>query len=77
MTHGKQELYFTRQLRVVGNSLSVGIPPPIRADLGLVPGSEVRVYVVGRVICVQPTYAAGFTPGVIAVRQHAEVDNVG
>lgn len=59
--------YLTRKITKQGGSLSVRIPRPFVHTLGLGATDEVRLYLVGQVLCVQRAPRSDFAPGVIAV----------
>ena len=48
--------------------MQITIPAPIAQAIGIQVGDEVRVYLVGHVMCVQRVDVGGFLPGVVAVK---------
>ncbi len=56
-----------RRLVHSGASLAVTIPVEFVRALGLKHGDEMRVYVTGRVVVIQPSTADGFAPAVIPI----------
>jgi antitoxin component of MazEF toxin-antitoxin module len=59
--------YLTRKVVKQGGSMAIHLPRPCTHAIGIEVGDEVRVYVVGHVICVQRAPKTDFAPGVIAV----------
>jgi antitoxin component of MazEF toxin-antitoxin module len=57
--------YWRKRLGKSGDSLRLYLPHPLCQELGLIIGSEVLVYIVGKVICLQPAAAVEFAPGVV------------
>jgi len=57
----------TARLHRSGNSYGLYIPKTIAAQLGLESSDEVLLYIVGRVLCIQPAVRSSFVPGVVAV----------
>jgi antitoxin component of MazEF toxin-antitoxin module len=55
----------------------VTIPAAIARAVGIRIGDEVRVYLVGQVMCVQRVDVGGFLPGVVAVRPALRTQNAG
>lgn len=49
-----------------GNSLGVYIPRLMAEQLGLAACSEVRVYIVSGVLCIEPVKREDWTPAVVA-----------
>jgi bifunctional DNA-binding transcriptional regulator/antitoxin component of YhaV-PrlF toxin-antitoxin module len=71
--------YRTRRLMRSGFSVGFTIPVAFCRALGLKKGDEVKVYIVGDVLCLKKVDSGIFTPGVVAVRSadyadHAEED---
>lgn len=60
--------YWRKRILKSGGSLYVNLPFPILRDLGLSHHGEVLVYLVGRVICIQPASIEEFWPEVVSVR---------
>lgn len=60
--------YWRKRVNKNGNSLHVNLPHPMVRDLNLAHGAEVLVYIVGRVICIQPASMEPFWPEVVSVR---------
>ena len=58
----------TRRVHRAGASCQVTIPQAIARAVGIKVGDEVRVYLVGQVMCVQRVDVGGFMPGVVPVR---------
>jgi len=50
-----------------GNSLGVYIPHVIAKQVGWEKHDELRLYIVGRVVCLQSSKRESWTPGVVAV----------
>ena len=69
MNNGQR--FLTRRVHRAGASVQITIPAPIARAVGIKTGDEVRVYLVGRVMCVQRVDAGGFLPGVIPVTPRA------
>ena len=67
----KAQAYFTRRVLRVGFSTGLTVPAPLGRALGIRPGDEVRMYMVGEVLCVQRLGSEGFVPKVVAVRSAA------
>jgi Antidote-toxin recognition MazE, bacterial antitoxin len=57
----------TVRLHRSGNSLGIYIPKVIAEQVGIGKHDELRMYVVGRVICLQAVSRDSFTPGVLAM----------
>jgi len=64
----KEQRFLTRRVHRAGSSVQITIPYPIAQALGIKIGDEVRVYLVGHVMCVQRVDVGGFLPGVVAVK---------
>jgi bifunctional DNA-binding transcriptional regulator/antitoxin component of YhaV-PrlF toxin-antitoxin module len=69
MSNGRR--FLTRRVHRAGASVQVTIPYQIAHELGLVAGDEVRIYLAGKVMCLQRADPGGFLPGVVAVRPKA------
>ena len=75
----KPQAYFTRRVLRVGFSTGLTVPAPLGRALGIRPGDEVRMYMVGEVLCVQRLGSEGFVPKVVPVRiveRHVEIEEV-
>lgn len=66
MLNGRR--FLTRRVHRAGASVQITIPHQIAKTVGIQVGDEVRVYLVGQVMCVQRVDAGGFVTGVVAVR---------
>lgn len=64
--------YRTRRLQRAGHSVGFTIPVAFCKALGMHRGDEVKVYIVGDVLCLKRVDAGMFTPGVVAVRAAAD-----
>jgi bifunctional DNA-binding transcriptional regulator/antitoxin component of YhaV-PrlF toxin-antitoxin module len=60
--------FLTRRVHRAGNSVQITIPAQIARAIGVGIGDEVRIYLVGQVMCVQRVDTGGFTPLVVPVR---------
>jgi len=60
--------YVTRTLIKNGGSVAVCLPRAYREILGWELGHEVRIYMVGKVMCIQAAFDPHFHPQVIGVR---------
>jgi len=63
--------YITKRLHQAGASLGIYIPKPYVTALALSPKSDMLMYMVGGVICLQPVKGETFVPGVIGVAPRA------
>lgn len=61
--------YRTSRVHRTGNSYAIYLPKAIVTALGVDEFREVKVYVVGDVICLQPARQESFVPHVIGVRR--------
>jgi bifunctional DNA-binding transcriptional regulator/antitoxin component of YhaV-PrlF toxin-antitoxin module len=57
--------------------VQITIPHQIAKAVGIAVNDEVRVYLVGQVMCVQRVDVGGFLPGVVAVRPALRTQNAG
>ena len=60
--------YRTRRLQRAGHSVGFTIPVSFCKALNFKRGDEVKVYIIGDVLCLKRVDAGMFTPGVGAVR---------
>jgi len=60
--------FLTRRVHRAGASVEITIPAGIARAIGVNIGDEVRIYLVGQVMCVQRVDVGGFLPGVVPVR---------
>jgi len=51
-----------------GNSYGLYIPKLVAAQMAIAEGEEIRMYVIGRVLCIEPVTRPEWAPGVVAVR---------
>jgi antitoxin component of MazEF toxin-antitoxin module len=66
MTNGQR--FLTRRVHRAGASVQVTIPAAIARAVGINIGDEVRIYLVGQVVCLQRADTGGFLAGVVPVR---------
>jgi len=66
MSNGQR--FLTRRVHRAGASCQVTIPQPIARAVGIKIGDELRIYLVGQVVCLQRADQGGFLPGVVPVR---------
>jgi bifunctional DNA-binding transcriptional regulator/antitoxin component of YhaV-PrlF toxin-antitoxin module len=59
--------FLTRRVHRAGASVQITIPAQIARAIGVGIGDEVRIYLVGQVMCVQRVDTGGFTPLVVPV----------
>lgn len=60
--------YRTRRLQRAGHSVGFTIPVSFCKALNFKRGDEIKVYIVGDVLCIRRLDTSAFTPGVVAVR---------
>jgi bifunctional DNA-binding transcriptional regulator/antitoxin component of YhaV-PrlF toxin-antitoxin module len=65
MQNGRR--FLTRRVHRAGASVQITIPAQIARAIGVGIGDEVRIYLVGQVMCVQRVDTGGFTPLVVPV----------
>lgn len=58
----------TARIHRAGNSYGFYVPKSMAVELGLDVSCECRIYIVGDVLCLQPTRNESFLPHVIGVR---------
>lgn len=63
-----------RRLHRAGRSVQVTIPPDLARAVGLKQGDQVYCYLVGHVLCFKRFDEGGFTPDVVGVTYHPQVD---
>ena len=66
-----QRAYRTVRLHRSGNSLGLYVPRVVAAQLCVQPGDEMRLYVVGQVMCVEAVGPADWNPSVVAAEKQA------